>query len=199
MVLLAVTAGNLILGAGRLYVAPFGTTEPTDASVTPNGTTTPPSSPWTDVGGTDGGVTYEVDTTYTPLNVDQIPMEIGARLTDMKIQVTTKMSEITFANLQVAFNSLATTSVGSGYQTMDLQPSASSMQPTYAAAIIDGWAPLTAGGVPALRRVIVRKVLSTAKAALVADKKSQQSLEVTMQAYWVSPSISAIHWVDQTA
>lgn len=187
------------MGPARLYVATFGATEPLDSSVTPNGTTTPPGSPWTDVGGTDGGVTWEADTTYTSLTVDQVPMDVGARLTEVKITVTAKLAEITQANMQVAFNQLATTSSGSGYQTLDLLPASSGTQPTYAALLIDGWAPLTSGGASALRRVIVRKVLSQAKASLVADKKTQQSLELSFQAYWVSSSLAPLHVVDQTA
>lgn len=199
MVPISINAGNLVMGPARLYVAPFGSTEPTDASVTPNGTTTPPSSPWTDVGGTEGGVTFEVDNTYTDLEVDQIIMPVGARLTAMKFTLTTKLSEMTLANLNTALNSVATTASGTGYSTMDIQVGSSASQPTYAALIMDGWAPLLSTGSPALRRVIVRKVLSQAKATLTADKKTQQSLDVTMQAYYVSGSINPVHIVDQTA
>lgn len=199
MVLLAVNAGNLILGPARLYVAPFGSVEPTDASVTPGGTTTPPGAPWTDVGGTDGGVTFEADNTYTSLQVDQLTLEVGARLTAMKFTVTTKLSEITLTNLQTALNSIGTTASGSGYQTMDIGIAASSTQPTYAALIIDGWAPMLSTGAPALRRIIVRKVLSQVKATLAYDKKTQQSLDCSFQAYYVSSSIAPVHVVEQTA
>lgn len=199
MVLLAVNAGNLVLGPARLYVAPFGSTEPLDSTVTPNGTTTPPSSPWTDVGGTDGGVTFEADNTYTPLQVDQLTLEVGARLTAMKFTVTCKLSEMTLANLQTALNSIGTTATGSGYATMDIGVAASSTQPTYAALIIDGWAPMLNTGAPALRRIIVRKVLSQVKATLAYDKKTQQSLDCSFQAYFVSSSIAPVHVVDQTA
>lgn len=199
MVPISVNAGNLIMGPARLYVAPFGSTEPTDASVTPNGTTTPPSSPWTDVGGTDGGVTFEADNTYTPLQVDQLTLEVGARLTAMKFTVTTKLSEITLTNLQTALNSIGTTASSAGYQTMDINVASSSTQPTYAALIIDGWAPMLSTGAPALRRIIVRKVLSQVKATLAYDKKTQQSLDCSFQAYYVSSSIAPVHVVEQTA
>lgn len=187
------------MGPARMYVAPFGSTEPTDASVTPNGTTTPPSSPWTDVGGTDGGVTFEADNTYTPLQVDQLTLEVGARLTAMKFTVTTKLSEITLTNLQTALNSIGTTASSAGYQTMDINVASSSTQPTYAALIIDGWAPMLSTGAPALRRIIVRKVLSQVKATLAYDKKTQQSLDCSFQAYYVSSSIAPVHVVEQTA
>ncbi len=64
---MGVTASNLILGPARLYIGAFGGAEPADSAVTPNGVTTPPSSAvWTDVGGTDGGVTYGVEGTLPP-------------------------------------------------------------------------------------------------------------------------------------
>ncbi len=187
------------MGPARLYVAPFGSAEPLDSAVTPNGTVTPPSSPWTDVGGTDGGTTYEVDNTYTALQVDQIIMEVGARLTEMKFSVTTKLSEMTLANLNTALNNIATVATNSGYSTMDINVGSSASQPTYAALIIDGWAPMLSTGAPALRRVIVRKVLSQVKATLAFDKKTQQSIDCTFQAYFVSSSIAPVHIADQTS
>lgn len=199
MVPIAVNASNLVLGPARLYVAAFGSTEPTDASVTPNGPTTPPSAPWTDVGGTDGGVMFEVDNTYTDLQVDQLTMNVGARLTAMKMTVTTKLAEMTLTNLQTALNSIGTSSSGSGYSTLDIPVGSTSTQPSYAALIIDGWAPTLSSGAAALRRVIVRKVLSQVKATLSYDKKTQQSLDCTFTAYYVSNSINPIHIVDQTA
>lgn len=199
MIPLAVNAANLVLGPARLYVAAFGATEPADTAVTPNGTTTPPSSPWTDVGGTDGGVTFEVDNTYTDLSVDQIIMNVGARLTEMKMSVTVKLSEMTLANLQTSLNSIGTTGSGTGYNTLDIAVGSAATQPTYAALIIDGWAPMLSTGAPALRRVIIRKVLSQVKAQLSYDKKTQQSLDCTFNAYYVSGSIAPVHIVDQTA
>jgi hypothetical protein len=189
----------LVLGPARLYVAPFGSSEPADSAVTPNGPSTPPSSPWTDVGGTDGGVTFETDNTYTDLSVDQIIMNVGARLTEMKMTVTSKLSEMTLANLQTSLNNIGTTGSGSGYATLDIPVSSAATQPTYAALIIDGWAPMLSSGAPALRRVIVRKVLSQVKASLAYDKKTQQALDVTFTAYYVSNSITPVHIVDQQA
>lgn len=192
-------AANLVLGPARLYVAPFGTTEPLDSTVTPNGTTTPPASPWTDVGGTDGGVSFETDLSYTDLSVDQIIMSVGARLTDMKMSVITKLSEITLGNLNTAMNSIATTGGGSGYSTLDIPVGSAATQPTYAALIIDAWAPMLSTGAPALARIIVRKVLSQVKVAMMYDKKTQGSLDCTFSAYFVSNSVAPCHLVYQSA
>ena len=200
MVLISVNAANLVLGPARLYVGAFGATEPLDSTVTPNGTTTPPSSAvWTDVGGTDGGVSLEVDNTYQDLSVDQLIMPVGARLTDMKMMVTTKMAELTLTNLNTAMNNIASTGSGSGYSTLDIQVGTSSTQPSYLAMIIDGWAPQLNTGLPALRRIIIRKVLAEVKVSMAFDKKTQQSISASFNAYYVSGSISPIHIVDQTS
>jgi hypothetical protein len=199
MIPIAINAGNLVVGPARLYVAPFGSTEPADSAVTPNGPSNPPGAPWTDVGGTDGGVTFEVDNTYTDLQVDQLTMMVGARLTEMKITVTAKLSEMTLGNLNLALNSISTIGSGTGYSTLDIPVGSTSTQPAYAALMIDGWAPTLASSNPALRRVIVRKVLSEVKASLVYDKKTQQGLACTFTAYYVSSTIAPVHLVDQTA
>ena len=195
---MSVNAANLVLGPARIYYAAFGTSEPADSAVTPTGYLTPPGGSWVDFGGTDGGVTVEIDTTYTPLQVDQIVMDVGARLTELKITVTAGLAEITQTNIQQALNSITSSGSGSGYITMDVQVPSSATQPTYSALIIDGWAPYTSGGNPALRRAIVRKVLSQAKVTLSGDKKTQQKVEATWQAYYVSSSINPLHLVDET-
>ena len=188
------------MGPARLYVGGFGATEPLDSAVTPNGYMTPPNpSIWTDVGGTDGGVTVEIDSTYTGLSVDQIIMEVGARLTELKMSVTAKLSELTLANMNFALNQVATIAVNTGYSTLDIPVGSSATQPTYAAIIVDGWAPYTSGGTPALRRVIVRKVLSQTKIGLAYDKKTQQAFDCAWQAYYVSSSITPYHQIDETS
>lgn len=194
---MAVNASNLALGPAILYVAPFGTAEPTDASVTPTGYLTPPGGAWTDVGGTDGGVSFEVDSTYQDLQVDQLTMMVGARLTEMKMTVTAKLAEVTLANLNTALNSIATIGSGSGYSTLDIPVGQTSTQPTYAALCIYGWAPMLSTGYPALRRIIVRKVLSQVKVGMTYDKKTQLAYDCTFSAYFVSSSIPPVHITDE--
>lgn len=196
---MGVSAANLVFGPATMYVAPFNSTEPTDATVTPNGYLTPPAAPWVDVGGTDGGVTFEADSTYQDLVVDQVVMNVGARLTEMKMMVTAKMSEMTLTNLQTTLNGIGVTGTGTGFSTLDIAVGSAATQPAYAAVIIHGWAPMLSGGAPALRRVIVRKVLSQVKATLTYDRKNQQALDVTFNAYYVSPSVNPVHIVDATA
>jgi hypothetical protein len=196
---LSVNPLNLVLGPARLYVAPFGSAEPADSAVTPHGYTVPPGGPWVDFGGTDGGVGFELDNTYTKLSVDQIIMAIGARLTESTMEVTAGLSEMTLQNFNASINYIGVTGGGTGYSTFEIPVGTSSTQPAYSALIIDGWAPMTSGGQPALRRIIVRKVLSAVKAQLMFDKKTQQKFASTWDAYYVSDSINPVHIVDATA
>ena len=190
---MSVNASNLILGPAKLYVSPFGTTEPADTSITPNGASFIPSAPWTDVGGTDGGVTFEVDSTYTDLAVDQIIMNVGARLTDIKMTVAAKLAEVTLANLNTALNSIGTTGGGSGYSTLDIPVTSAASQPTYAALLVVGWAP----GSSMARWVIVRKLLCQTKAMMTYDKKGQLAYDCTWNAFYVSSTIPPVHITDE--
>ena len=196
---LSVNAANLVLGPAKLYVAPFGTTEPLDTAVTPSGVGSNPGGAWIDVGGTDGGVGFMVNNTYTNLVVDQLIMPVGARLTDMAMSITTKMAEITLANLNTTLNNICSTGGGSGYSTMDIQVGTSATQPSYLAMIIDGWAAQLNTGLPALRRIIVRKLLAEVKVSMTYDRKTQQSLDVTFAAYFVSGAVNPVHIIDEIA
>jgi hypothetical protein len=196
---LAVTASNLVLGPARLYAAAVGSTEPLDSAVTPNGTTTPPSSPWVDVGGTDGGVQLNVAGTYQDLVVDQTIVPVGARLTDLAMDVTVKLSEMTLNNLNLALNSITAQGSGSGYATSDITVTSVASQPTYAALIIDGWAPALSSGAAALRRVICRKTLSQPKVDFMFDRKTQQGIACVFKIFVVSSSVNPIHIIDQTS
>jgi hypothetical protein len=197
MVKTTVTAANLVMGPSRIYVNSFGATEPLDSAVTPNGYMTPPGGSWIDLGGTDGGVTVEIDSTYTGLTVDQIIMEVGARLTELKMSVTTKLAEMTLANMNYALNQIGVIAPNTGYTTFDIPVGSTATQPFYAAILVDGWAPYTSGGTPALRRVIVRKVLTQTKVGMTGDKKTQQSLDCAWSAYYVSSSVNPYHQIDE--
>ena len=174
-------------------------TEPLDTAVTPSGVGSNPGSSWIDVGGTDGGVSFMVENGYTDLVVDQLIMPVGARLTDMKMSITTKMAEITLSNLNTAMNNICSTGGGSGYSTMDIQVGTSATQPSYLAMIIDGWTAQLSTGLPALRRIIVRKLLAEVKVSMTYDRKTQQSLDTTFSAYYVSGAVNPVHVVDQVS
>lgn len=186
---MGVTTTNLIQGPATLYYGLFGATEPTDASVN----TTPPASAWTDLGGTNGGVTLTLNLTYSELEVDQIVDRVGSRLTKRDFMVKTDLAEATLENLALALNDTAPVSAA-GYKTFDPTNGSSATQPTYIAIMLDGYAP---GGFR--RRFIGRRMLSTDNVDQAYQKDKQTLTPVTFTGHYVSPSIKPFHIVDQTS
>lgn len=191
---MSVTVSNLILGPGTMYTGAFGAVEPLDSAVN----LAPATSSWTDVGGTLNGLALAIDQQYTEMTVDQLVDSIGRRLTKREFTVTTQLAEPTLANLSVSLNGSTQTSgaitSGGTYQTVEPLFATSATQPTYIAMLIDGYAPQSFR-----RRVIFRRVLSTAKVDTSMDKAKQTVFTVTFNGHYVSSTISPIHVVDQVS
>jgi len=187
---MAVTATNLVQGPATLYYGDFQATEPDDTAVN----STPQASAWSDVGGTQDGVTLTIDQSYSELDVDQIVDRVGSRLTKRDFTIKTSLAEPTLANLTLVTNG-GTTATGAGYATWEPSFASSATQPDYKALLFDGWAP---GGAN-IRRAIIRKVLSTDAVDIGYTKDKQTLFAVTWSGHYVSESIAPVHIVDQTA
>lgn len=195
---MSVNPQNLVQGPANLYLAPFGSTEPADNTATVAGG--PPGGVWIDAGGTETAVAIEEDLKYSAQRVTQIPMDLGARMTDYTVTVSTQMAEINVANLQWALNQLNTVTVSGSYTTVDRIVSSAAVQPTYAALIVDGWGPTLASGQPARWRHIIRKVLSSQTKIMRTYAPDKGVVyDVTFTGYWVSASITPVHEILQTA
>jgi len=190
----AVTVSNLILGPGTLYTGLFGALEPTDATVN----VAPATSSWTDVGGTLNGIALAIDQQYTELLVDQLVDSIGRRLTKREFTISTQMAEPTLNNLSLSLNGSTQTSgsitSGGTYNTLEPLFATSATQPTYIAMLVDGYAPNSFR-----RRVIFRRMLSTAAVGTDMDKAKQTVFTVTFNGHYVSSTIAPMHVVDQVA
>lgn len=186
---MAVTTTNLIMGPASLYIATFGATEPADTDVN----TTPAASSWTDLGGTQDGVKLSVDQTYTPLEVDQIVDEPGARLTKRMFTIETNLAEPTLENLKFLLND-GTAASGSGYKNFEPIYASSATQPTYRAVLLDGYGP---GQLR--RRFIIRKVLSNDKVESTYKKDAQTLFTVKWQGFYVSSVIAPFKLIDATS
>jgi len=194
---MTITPYNLVQGPADLYVAAFGTTEPLDSNATV--AAGPPGGLWIGVGGTDADVTMEVDVTIDDLKVDQIIDPVGGRPTDRSITIKTQLREVTLANFANAVNGMVTTTVSGSYSVQEPVGASNATQPSYSALIFDTWAPTLSTGLPARRRIIIRKVLSKPKIQLVSGKGKNAMYDCTWQAYYVSGSTQLYHQVDQTA
>lgn len=96
-----VTTGNsdeVLLGAGVLYVAPIGTTEPTSASAAL------PSADWREVGWTDQGSAIDLAYTNEGIPVAEEFYPVKYVTTGVEISVGFAMKQMTRANLALALN-----------------------------------------------------------------------------------------------
>lgn len=186
---MAVTTTNLIMGPATLYIGAFGATEPADAAVN----SSPAASAWTDVGGTQDGVKYTIDQTYTELEVDQIVDIPGRRLTKREAMIETNLAEPTLENMAYVLNG-GTAASGSGYKSYEPAFATSATQPTYHAAILDGFAPGSYA-----RRLILRKILSVDAVESELKKDGQTMFSVKFSCHYVTSAIAPFKIVDQTA
>ena len=186
---MAVTTTNLIQGPATLYTGATDATEPLDTAIG-----TAPGAGWTDVGGTTDGVQLSIAQEFSELAVDQIVDVPGRRLTRRDLTLTTNMAEPTLENLASGMNlpSSAVTT-GTGFKKLEPSSDTSATQPNYKALILDGFAPEQL-----MRRVIVRKVLSTANVDFAYQKDAQTVFTVTWSAHYVSPSIKPFAVIDAT-
>jgi hypothetical protein len=186
---MSVTTTNLIQGPGTLYKGNFGATEPADTAVN----AVPPASSWTDLGGTQDGVKLSIDQTYSELEVDQITLRVGSRLTKQDFMIETSLAEPTLENLSISLNG-GTSASGAGFKSFDPNVTSSATQPNYFALILDGYAPsqLT-------RRIIGRRMLNTESSELSYTKDKQTLIPCKFTGHYVSSSITPFHIIDQTS
>lgn len=191
-----INPSNVVEGPANVWVGSFGVTEPAQTNAA---LITDPSTGWSFVGATQGGVTWEVDHTITDAVADQVIDPLTGRVTGRKIMVTFNALEQTLATLQIALNALGTITVNTGITIYDPgQPTAASPL-SFNAFLIDGWAPLLGSGAAARRRAIFRKITNQPKVANAADPTKQNVWALSAQCYYVSGSISPWISMDQTA
>lgn len=89
--------GAIRVGPGWLYLAPIGSTEPTDLA-------TAWDAAWTQIGYTNEGHTFGHQLTVEAVEVAESLYPIRYEATGVEMQVAFQMAEITAKNLQTALN-----------------------------------------------------------------------------------------------
>lgn len=192
---MSVTATNLLGGAGEVYHGAFGAVEPLDTAVSD----ALDDAVWTDFGGTDGGVTHNVEREFFDLRADQIQDPAGTRQTMRTQTLSTNLAEITLENLARAWGELDTaiTTGGTGataWRALEMSGGDSAEEPNYHALIFRGWAPNHKR-----RLIIARKVLSVAAVGNEYKKDGQTFIPVQFKCFYVSASIKPIRVVESAA
>lgn len=184
---MTVTVTNLLAGpATAVHVGLTGTTEPVGWAA--------PGAGFRDIGGTQGGLRVLADRELFRMEVDQIPMRVGSDLVMEDFSVQTSLAEATLDNYALTVNAAddAVDESTAGQRRLSLGKADTAAAPVYRCLIIDGRAP---NGKK--RRVIVRKVLSTASVEVGKQRGGQTVFPVTWTAHYVSASIPAIDWIDE--
>lgn len=188
-----VVTTNLIQGPGTLYSGALGATEPADTAVAG----IPDSGAWTDCGGTSDGLNLSINQEYTELAVDQIVDVPERRMTKREFTVGTNLAEGTLDNLSLALNANVTPSAGgtgaTAYESLEARNGNSATQPTYAALIVDGYAPEGRQ-----RRFIGRKMLSTGNVAVAYSKANQSVFAVSFAGHFVSSAVAPFKVIDES-
>lgn len=184
---MTVTVTDLLAGpATGLWVGALGATEPATIDADPG-------VGWRDLGGTTGGLRLLTDREFFNLDVDQILMPAGAVPTSESYSVATSLAQATLENYGLTLNLPDdAVVVGAGSKTLEIGGTLPGSAPNYRALIVDGRAPEGFR-----RRVIVRKVLSTASVETAMEKAGQTVYPVTFTAYYVSTSIKPVKKMDE--
>lgn len=190
---MTITGTNAVMGPATVYIGAFQAAEPGDASVN----STPATSAWTDLGGTNGGTTINLNQTFATMEFDQTVDMVGSREVSRDVQVVVQMAEPTLENLVYALNG-GTVASGSGYKSYDPDSSILSTQPTYRALLVDGFAPSSAAGATKRRRMVCRKVLSIDNVGTAFKKDGQTLFPVTFRCHFVDSSTKPFRFIDET-
>ena len=188
---MAVTVTNLTLGPGELFRGEFGATEPTDTEINLDMSAITEAASWEDMGGTQGGITLELNQEYTELEVDQVVDIPGRRLTKREFKINSNLAEPTLENYQLASNGGEITS-GTGYRTYEPSMDDSGDTPVYAALVFDGYGPNSLK-----RRVIARRVLNVASVGQEYMKDSQTLFPVEFSCHYISKTIRPFRYIDE--
>lgn len=189
---MGVVASNLIAGPGDVYRGTFGATEPLDSAVG----SAPATGTWTDMGGTQEGVTFNVGQEFQELSVDQVTDRVESRRTSRSITIGTSLAEPTLDNFQWVLNG-GTIATGTGFRTYVPDSATGSTQPSYAAMIFDGWAPMVSNQARR-RRIVTRKILNVEGVEFSYTKDGQTLFPVSLQLHYVSASIELFKIIDAT-
>lgn len=186
---MSVTGSNLVQGPAQIYYGAYGATEPADSNVS----SSPSAGVWSDLGGTQEGLTLTINREFSEMSVDQVLYVMESRPTKVDPQVKTSLAEATLTNLKYAMNG-GTITTSSGYSSYDPDITENNFQPTYFALLVDGWAP----GSAKRRRAIIRKALSIETIESAWKKDGQFLIPVTFRVHYVDSSTKPIHIVDAT-
>jgi hypothetical protein len=180
---------TLVQGPATIYVADYGTTEPT--------TTDPLASPWVDLGGTLEGVLLSFKQEYEPVPVTQLSDNPASRIKKRQLEVETNLAEPVLTNILYAVNQ-GTLSSGSGYNLYEPPHIDRATPLTYRIVVIDGWAPgFNTDNRHKRRRVVLRKALAIDGTVIAYSKSKQTGQEIKWSVHHIDGVTAPFKIIDE--
>ncbi len=181
---------SLVLGPATIYVADFGTLEPSGLADL--------DGSWLDLGATLDGVNVTFNNEYEESQrLVQIPNKANARLKKRRIHVDTNLAQPSLTSLLYAMNDGALNS-GSGYTSYSPPMIDRATPLTYRTMVIDGWAPgFNSNNRHKKRRIIMRKCLSIEGTDMTYAKDKQTAMSVTWELYRIDDSTAPFKVIDE--
>lgn len=174
---------NVRVGPGVLYIAPIGSTEPTDLA-------TSWDAAWVELGYTEEGSSFSFENTFEDVMVAEELEPVEIMQTARNISVTFQAAELTADNLQTAMNG-GTITTGTGIVTFE-PPAAGTFS-----YVMVGWE-----SDDGLERWVFRKGVQTGNVE-IARRKAPNKATIPMSFRFVKPASDAafafIHDDDYTA
>lgn len=171
---------TLVMGPATIYVADYGTLEPTTTDALP-GT-------WVDLGGTLEGVSLKVVQEFEEKTVTQNVDNPASRLKKRDLSVETNLAEPGLQNLLFALNQGAI-NTGAGYRSYEPPMIDRATPLTYRTVIIDGWAPgFNPDNRHKRRRIVLRKALAVDETTINYSKDKQTAQTISWSVHNVSGS-----------
>jgi len=191
--------GNALMGPADLYAGALGviTAAPADTLIN----SAPAASAWTDLGGTNGGASFQYQPKFTELMFDQVVDVVDERLTSRVIQVVVALAENTLTNLATSMNC---TLESAGTNSLSFHPvyDRTATQTPKVSLLLDGFAPPVTGP-PAIasprRRIYLPRAQQVGNIEMMYAKDKQQLFNCTFKAYYVSGTVPPFRVTDQTA
>ena len=180
---------NVIVGAARLYIGPFGTVKPVPEAGKDYNTTMveapAKSAGWRQVGYTTDGLEFATDPTYDDIVVDQSLDSVRVFKSAMSASVSTTMAEATLENLVVAWGQAANTASALGGAESELVLEAGGLgdAPIERGFIAVGNAPEVTGGGRFGQRVYhLYRVMSVEGSTINMSRTDPTTIPVTLRA-----------------
>jgi hypothetical protein len=182
-----INAGNALFSNADVYIGNYGATPPVFTTLV--GLNTAPGVGWRHVGGTNGGVEWSEENSFSMAEMDQVKIAVGAAHTGTTVTVTMNLAEPTLLNLADALaGGTVDGTIDTNKVTKFTPNDATDFQVSYKALIIDGDAPAGLSGVNLRRRLYIPRALSTEGISLTYGKEDQVTFGVTFTAFYVDAS-----------